>query len=110
VGAEQVAGRILGQIEHRVIPASASASLQLRASLGAATLQPHTFSPAEVKAKISASYFQEMARVLIHAADEGLYRAKRAGGQRFCDGGALEWAPIGAYVDVTRDSVRPPPN
>jgi diguanylate cyclase (GGDEF)-like protein len=110
VGAEQVAGRILGQIEHRVIPASAATSLQLRASLGAATLQPHAFSAAELKSKIAPSYFQEMSRLLINAADEGLYRAKRAGGQRFCDGGAIQWAPLGAYLDVTRDSVRPPPN
>jgi diguanylate cyclase (GGDEF)-like protein len=110
VGAEQVAGRILGQIEHRTIPTASTSALSLRASLGAATLQPHAFSPSELKSKISASYFQEMSRLLIGAADEGLYRAKRAGGQRFCDGGALEWAPLAAYVDVTRDSARPPPN
>ncbi|MBU2603123.1 MAG: diguanylate cyclase [Actinobacteria bacterium] len=72
-------------------PEHGSAGLSERPSLsiGSATLMGAP--AAEGSAAVSASFFQDTALTLIHAADRGLYRAKAEGGGGASHGDDVEW-------------------
>jgi hypothetical protein len=55
-------------------------------------------------------YFHEMARVLIQAADEALYQAKRRGGHQMYEGAAVEWLPPGSMAEPPHTPQPPTPD
>ena len=89
--AERVGQRVLDAFH--ATPAQGAAGLSLRASMGVSVLEAHAFAAADIPRPIPQSYFQEMAQSLIQYADEALYQAKHAGGNRLVRGAAAAWQP-----------------
>lgn len=92
-GAQRLGERILDLIRSTEV-SSSRGSIALRCSAGFSTLEPHPFGADDFEQPVLASYFQSMAYALVAHADEALYRAKTAGGDRVCQGEATDWSAL----------------
>jgi diguanylate cyclase (GGDEF)-like protein len=80
-GGRRVGERVLRNLAAEVIEAAGKA-YPLKGSLGLAVLEPHGFTQEAIPRPIPQPHFQIVAKLLMTAADEALYRGKRAGGHR----------------------------
>jgi diguanylate cyclase (GGDEF)-like protein len=106
VGAERVASRILQLLSDKSVEGP-TGSLPLKISIGLAVLEPLQAPPSEPRPS-SQRFFQAVAKALFQRADEGLYEAKRAGGNQLRDGGTFTWVDVPLPEEGTTDSVLPP--
>jgi diguanylate cyclase (GGDEF)-like protein len=86
-GAERVGLRVLSLVSQKTVHGGA-VELPLAVSLGLAVLEPPQASSAP---RPSTRYFETVAKALFQRADEALYEAKRAGGNRLGHGEPLMW-------------------
>jgi diguanylate cyclase (GGDEF)-like protein len=94
-GALRSADRILEALKGKVVTGSTGdGDLPVKLSIGIAILQPPEIPVGIIPKAVSQSYFEELAKALIQRADQGLYQAKREGGNQVRDGGALPWPPV----------------
>jgi diguanylate cyclase (GGDEF)-like protein len=91
-GAERVARRVLQLVSEKSVQ-GAGGELPIAVSLGLAVLEPPSAPPSRPS---SPRYFEAVAKALFQRADEALYEAKRAGGNRMGHGEALAWGEIAA--------------
>lgn len=92
-GAERMARRILSLLRQKELTGP-DTRLPVLASLGISVLLPHQFGPHDFARPVPAAYFQNMAQTLVLKADEALYRAKSAGGDRLHVGDPTPWLSL----------------
>ncbi|HSD37839.1 MAG TPA: diguanylate cyclase [Rhodocyclaceae bacterium] len=89
-GGELLAARILELLASESVEGP-NGRWSVAGSVGVALLQAYDFDPADIPKPIPAAYFDDMARLLIDAADRALYKAKSAGGSCAFSSEPLEW-------------------
>ncbi|MBI5485713.1 MAG: diguanylate cyclase [Deltaproteobacteria bacterium] len=92
-GAELVAGRILQLVGQSSVTGPLG-EIPLRCSMGGTVVRPHEFALDTLPRPLPHQYFHRTSRRLLASADEALYRAKKAGGHRYCAGQMVDWAPL----------------
>jgi diguanylate cyclase (GGDEF)-like protein len=92
-GGERLAARIL-EVLHDKCVEGPEGQWSVAGSIGVSLLQAHDFDPAAIPKPIPATYFDDMARQLIDAADKALYQAKSTGGSRAFSSEPLRWMPF----------------
>ncbi|HEX5125963.1 MAG TPA: diguanylate cyclase [Rhodocyclaceae bacterium] len=93
IGGDVVAKRIFEFLEGKVVT-SPGGDMPVLGSIGMCVLQAQDFASESVPRPIPPSYFEEMAKIFIHEADQALYKAKRAGGGRIVNSESLQWKPF----------------
>lgn len=89
-GGELLAKRILDLLRLESVQGP-NGTWSVEGSIGVSLLQAHDFDVADVPKPIPASYFDQIARQLIDAADQALYKAKSAGGSCAFSSAPLQW-------------------
>jgi diguanylate cyclase (GGDEF)-like protein len=92
-GGEVLAKRILELLRDEVVQGP-TGSWSVAGSIGISLLNAHDFDPAMLPRPMAAAYFDDMAKLLIDAADQALYRAKNAGGSCAFSSPPLEWKAL----------------
>ncbi|MDH5507603.1 MAG: diguanylate cyclase [Anaerolineae bacterium] len=86
-GAHRAGERLLEALKGQMI----RGEIPLNVSIGAMTLEQHSFSASEILRPITQDYFISTFQSLIISADEALYEAKKNSGSQFHSGGILQW-------------------
>jgi len=92
-GAIVAAGRILTSLKNRKVEINGEL-MPLKCSIGISTLPKYALSLDDAPRPFPASYFQEMAGLLVKKADVELYRAKKKGGFQYSGPAVLPWQPF----------------
>lgn len=90
-GAKVFCERILGELDSQGWCEPNGATVQLRATLGSATLEPHPYDPASLPRPVPHEWFQDILRSTFEHADRGVYRGKSEGGHRHVADSGLAW-------------------
>jgi diguanylate cyclase (GGDEF)-like protein len=90
-GAKRVAERALQLMDGQYVNGP-DCTLPVRVSIGMGVLPPPVIATGEPPRPVTESYFHDMSKALMKRADEGLYQAKRQGGQSLGQGEPLPWA------------------
>jgi len=101
-GVEVFCNRILSELEGQVMKAPDGGSINLRATMGSATLAPHVYDTSALPRPIPNEWFQGVLRAIFEHADRGVYRGKADGGQRHVWDSTLTWPeppPKTSYPD-----------
>lgn len=90
-GARRVGDRALEMLTKNKVT-TPDGELTLAGSIGCAVLHPHSFDDESLPRPIPPSYFQRNLKALLKCADEAMYVAKNAGGNRVHVAANLQWA------------------
>lgn len=63
----------------------------LRATIGSATLRPHTYEQATLPRPVPHEWFQGILKDVFESADKAVYEGKKDGGRKFVASGNLDW-------------------
>lgn len=91
-GAKRVGERILEALREQSLP-DYRGDLRVHTSIGLALLDPNTAGLVPAPCSLPRIYFEELSTLLIHRADETLYKAKTNGGDCLWVGDSLQWRP-----------------
>lgn len=92
-GAVLVAERILCAIRDKKI-LFLEEEIPLRASIGVAIMDPHSFAVEDIPHPVYQEYFQNNAKKLIQAADKMLYKIKKQGGDHYMIADSVQWLSL----------------
>jgi len=94
-GAHIVAGRILTALSDKST-VGLNGQIPIRGSIGISILPPHDLPLDTVPRPVPSAYFHNIATLLLGQADQALYLAKQAGGNRIEVAETLYWTPFTA--------------
>jgi diguanylate cyclase (GGDEF)-like protein len=89
-GGELLAARVLDLLRSESLEGP-DGRWSVAGSIGVSLLEAHDFDVADIPRPIPASYFDDMAKLLIDGADKALYKAKSAGGSCAFSSEPLQW-------------------
>jgi diguanylate cyclase (GGDEF)-like protein len=92
-GAKRVADRALQLIDGQFVKGP-DCQLPVRVSIGMGVLPPPVAAAGDPPRPVAESFFHDMSKALVQRADEGLYLAKRQGGQSVGGGALLSWTDV----------------